>query len=235
MIEISGLHKSYRKNHVLKGVDLKIGKGKITAVLGPNGSGKTTLIKCLLGMVIPQEGDILVEGTSILNKWDYRSALGYLPQIAKFPENLKVKELIKMIKDIRGQQGDESVLMKTFELEKFLHQPLKTLSGGSRQKLNIMLALMFDSPYIILDEPTSGLDPVAVIRFRELILQERNKGKAILLTTHILNLVEEIADEIIFILEGKIFFNGSIIDLKEMQGGNTLEQTIALILEKNNA
>jgi len=97
MIEIKNLHKRFGKLVVLDGLDLDIKKGGIVAVLGPNGSGKTTLIKCLLGMVIPNKGDITIHGDSVLRKWDYRNNLNYLPQIANFPSNLSVIELIKMV------------------------------------------------------------------------------------------------------------------------------------------
>src|SRR5680860_560914 len=104
MIEIQNLHKKFGKNQVLTGLDLNIEKGGIFAVLGPNGSGKTTLIKGILGMVVPNQGTISVDGNSIKNKWKYREGINYLPQIANFPGNLKVKELIRMIKDLRQKK-----------------------------------------------------------------------------------------------------------------------------------
>jgi len=234
MIQITNLHKSYKKNYVLKGIELAVEEGKITAILGPNGSGKTTLIKSILGMVIPQIGDIHMNGNSILKKWQYRSELGYLPQIAKFPDNLKVKELVKMISDVRNQNGNSVGLIKLFDLDIYMNYPLRNLSGGTKQKINIMLTFMFDSPFYILDEPTSGLDPVSLINFRELLRSERDKGKTILLTTHILNLVEEVADNIIFLLEGKIFFKGSLDSLKDLQDDEKLEYTIAGIYKGAN-
>src|SRR5210317_1655844 len=102
MINVKNLHKKFGKNEVLKGVDLQIESGGIFAVLGPNGSGKTTLIKCILGMVIPTSGDIEFEGKKIKNNWKYRNQIDYLPQIANFPSNLTVEELVTMIKDLRS-------------------------------------------------------------------------------------------------------------------------------------
>ena len=99
MIEFKNLHKSFGKLVVLNDLDLNIKEGGIFAVLGPNGSGKTTLIKCLLGMVIPHKGEITFKNKSVLGKWDYRNDLNYLPQIANFPPNLTVVELIEMVKD----------------------------------------------------------------------------------------------------------------------------------------
>lgn len=230
-MKIIDLHKAYGRFGVLKGVDLELKDRAITAVLGPNGSGKTTLIKCLLGMVIGQKGDILYHGEPVGRGWAYRSDIGYLPQIARFPENLKVKELVAMIRDIRNQPAETDALVALFGLDAFMNKPLRQLSGGTRQKVNILIAFMFDSPVYILDEPTVGLDPVALIRFKELLLAEKRKGKAILMTTHIVHLVEELADEVVFLLEGKVYFKGDVKALKELNKSESLEEAIAKILE----
>ncbi|WP_373517742.1 ABC transporter ATP-binding protein [Pricia sp.] len=229
MINIQNLHKKFGKNEVLTGLDLNINKGGIFAVLGPNGSGKTTLIKGILGMVVPNKGTISIDGNSIKNKWKYREGINYLPQIANFPGNLKVKELIRMMKDLRQKKSDEEKLIALFGLEPFLDKKLATLSGGTKQKVNIVLAFMFDNPLIILDEPTSGLDPMAMIRLKELIQKEKKKGKTILVTSHIMQFVEEIADVIVYLLEGKIYFKGSISALKKQTGQTNVEHAIAAI------
>jgi Cu-processing system ATP-binding protein len=227
---VKELHKAYRKNTVLNGIDLELKRGCITAVLGPNGSGKTTLIKCLLGMVIGQKGEILADGKNIGQTWLYRRDIGYLPQIARFPENLKVRELISMIRDIRNQPAETEKLSALFGLEPFMNAPLRHLSGGTRQKVNILLAFMFDSQYFILDEPTVGLDPLALIRFKNLLVAEKNKGKAILMTTHSVHLAEELADELVFLLEGKVYFRGKVNELRDKYRGVNLEEAIANIL-----
>ncbi|MCA0152638.1 ABC transporter ATP-binding protein [Winogradskyella vincentii] len=235
MVEIKDLHKSFSKNNVLNGVDLNINKGGIFAVLGPNGSGKTTIIKSILGMVIPNKGSIKVFDSDIKKSSDYRHKIDYMPQIANFPSNLKVIELIKMIKDLRGATDKDQMLIETFKLEPFLNKKLGTLSGGTKQKVNIVLTFMFDSPIIILDEPTTGLDPISLIRLKELIATEKQKGKAILITSHIMSFVEEVADEIVFILEGKIYFRGSIKALQEKTKEKDFEHAIANILIENHA
>lgn len=234
MIEIKNLHKSYQRNHVLKDISLSLEKGKIISILGPNGSGKTTLIKSILGLVIPQKGDILFNQESILGKWDYRRQISYLPQIARFPENLKIKELITLTKDIRQQDAQDEYLIELFGLEKEMNKSLRNLSGGTRQKVNMVLAFMFDSPVIILDEPTVGLDPVAITRLKELIAKEKSNGKLILFTTHIMSLVEEISDEIIFLLEGKIYFKGPVVELNQLNGSGRLEGAITNLMESRN-
>lgn len=235
MVSIQDLYKKFGKNQVLSGLNLEIKEGGIFAVLGPNGSGKTTLIKCLLGMVIPNKGKISVLGENVKNGSAYRHKIDYLPQIANFPNNLKVKELIKMIKDLRGKTSLDQDLIKLFKLDPFLDKKLGNLSGGTKQKVNLVLTFMFDSPLIILDEPTSGLDPISLIRLKDLIQKEKAKGKTILITSHIMSFVEEVSDEIVFLLEGKIYFKGSINELKTKTNQPDFEHAIASILTDNHA
>ncbi len=235
MVSIQNLYKKFGKNQVLGGVDLNIDKGGIIAVLGPNGSGKTTLIKSILGMVIPNKGDISVMGKNIKHSSDYRYQIDYLPQIANFPSNLKVRELIKMIKDLRGHTTEDLQLIEAFKLTPFLDKKLGNLSGGTKQKVNLVLTFMFDSPLIILDEPTTGLDPISLIQLKQLIQTEKNKGKTILITSHIMSFVEEVSDEIVFLLEGKIYFKGTIPELKTKTNQPDFEHAIASILTNNHA
>ena len=159
--------------------------------------------------------------------------IDYLPQIARFPENLSIGELIKLIKSLRGGQANDKELIELFGLEPFLDKRLTHLSGGTKQKVNLCLAFMFDSPILILDEPTSGLDPLAMQGLRKLILREKQNGKLILITTHIMSFVEEMADEVVFLLEGSIYFRGSIDKLKGLYGETTVEEAIASILLGN--
>lgn len=235
MIQIENLHKRFGENQVLKGIDIQIKSG-VLAVLGPNGSGKTTLNKCILGMVFPDKGKIIVNEQDINNRWNYRKEIDYLPQIANFPNNITVSELIKMIKDLRNAKSkDETYLLNLFKLQPFLNKKLNNLSGGTKQKVNLLLTFMFDSPIIILDEPTTGLDPAALIILKQLIEEEKKKGKIILVTSHIMSFVEEISDEIMFILEGKIYFKGTISQLKNQTQQTNFEHAIASILIDNHA
>ena len=234
MVRLENISKKFGKVEVLRGVDLEVAESGVFAILGPNGSGKTTLIKCILGMVLPDEGNITVDGTNIKKNWDYRNNIDYLPQIARFPDNITVKELINMIVDIRGLPSRDGELIELFKLTPFLDKKLGHLSGGTRQKVNIVLTFMFDNKILILDEPTAGLDPVSLIKLKDLIISEKKKGKIILLTTHIMNLVEEMADDIIFLLEGKIYFRGDVPALKEEVKEDKLEEAIAALLINNH-
>ncbi len=233
MIRITNLQKSFGPLHVLRGIDMTISRGGIFAILGPNGSGKTTLIKSILGMVIPDQGNLVVNGESVSGKSAYRAEIAYLPQIARFPENLRVCELISLVKSIRKEPADyEKELLDAFELQAVLSQKLRNLSGGTRQKVNILLSLMFECPLLILDEPTVGLDPLAMIRLKEIILRRKAAGTTILLTTHIMGLAEALADEVVFLLDGRIYFQGSLDDMIRQSGENDLEHAIARILER---
>ena len=233
MIEINNLYKSFGKVDVLDDVSLMIEDKGIFAILGPNGSGKTTLIKSILGMVIPQAGEININGRNVKGKWDYRKDIDYLPQIAQFPDNITVIELLNMIKNLRGKKANDQKLIDLFKLDPFLDKKLGNLSGGTKQKVNLVLAFMFDSPILILDEPTTGLDPVSLINLKDLIREEKAAGKTILITTHIMDFVETMADEIVFLLEGDIYFRGTVEELKKKSSLNDLEHAIATILSEN--
>jgi len=231
MIEFKDVHKKYGKLEVLKGVSFTIKDGGIFAILGPNGSGKTTSMKSFLGMVIPTKGDIFFNGKSIKNQWAYREQISYLPQIANFPSNLKVKELIAMIKNIKKLPCHEQELIELFGLQKHLNKSLGNLSGGTKQKVNLVLTFMVDVPVLVLDEPTSGLDPIAILALKNLILREKEKGKTILITSHILSFIEELSDEILFILEGNIYFRGTPQQLLETTQKNNFQEAIAELLK----
>ncbi|MCC7301775.1 MAG: ABC transporter ATP-binding protein [Bacteroidia bacterium] len=230
MVEISHVSKRFGKLHVLKDVSFSVEGGKSVAILGPNGSGKTTLIKSILGMVKPDGGGIFVNGEQIAGRWDYRKNIGYLPQVARFPENLTVSELFRMVADLRNSEARGEEITEALKLLPFLSKKLGHLSGGTRQKVNMVMALMFNPDLYIFDEPTAGLDPVSRIIFRDYVLKERDRGKTILLTTHLMNEVEELSQEIIFLLDGKVYYRGSPEELKITQKESTLERAIARML-----
>lgn len=216
---------------VLQNINLDIQPGNVVSILGPNASGKTTMIKCILGLVIPNSGKITVNGADIRRSHTYRDNIGYMAQIARFPDNLRVRELFNMIRDIRNKPSSENELITLFRLQDALPKKLKTLSGGTRQKVNAVVSLMFDTPILILDEPTVGFDPVARLRFKEYI--KKQTGKTILITTHILSVVEELADKIVYILDGKVYFYGTPMELKEKMMEKNLEKALVKMTEES--
>ncbi len=234
MIEFKDIHKKFGKQQVLHGIDLKFDQAGIFAILGPNGSGKTTLIKSLMGMVHPTAGEILIDG-KVKKGNDYRKNIAYLPQIARFPENLTVEEFLDFIENIRGKAERKSQLMECFGVEVFYKKKLRTLSGGMRQKVNLVSALMYDTQTIVLDEPTIGLDPVALIALKDWLRMEQAAGKTILLTTHIMDIVQELADEIVFLLDGKVYYRGTQQELLTKTGAPNTEHAIAQLLTLKKA
>ena len=157
-------------------------------------------------MNVIETGDILVDGNSVKDDYLYRREIGYMPQIGRYPENMTIGQTVKMIKETRKMSEThlDTELLDSFELEKMYDKKMGNLSGGTTQKVSAVLAFMFDPNIIILDEPTAGLDPLASEILKEKIIQEKNKGKLIIITSHLLSELDDIVSEIVFINEGKI-------------------------------
>ncbi|WP_297336127.1 ABC transporter ATP-binding protein [Algoriphagus sp.] len=240
MISVKQVSKKFGKLEVLKDFSLDFELGNSYAIMGPNGSGKTTLIKTLLGMVIPDQGEILVKGIPVQGNHQYRSLIGYMPQIGRYPANMKIGQLFAMMKDMRPEiKGYDSELMEQFELERMKDKALGTLSGGTRQKVSAALAFLFLPDVLILDEPTAGLDPIAVEVLKKKIKKERKAGKLILITSHILSDLEELTNRAIYLFEGEVFFADTIESLKEITDEDRFSPAIAKLmqwtLKKNTA
>lgn len=233
MIRIEHINKRFRKLQALDDVSAQFDKGQVISLIGPNGSGKTTLIKCILGMVRPNSGEIFVDEELINGDPSYRGKIGYMPQIGRYPDNMKVGQLFKMLKNIRN--ADESkidnYLVEHFELKKIFEKPMRTLSGGTRQKVSAAVAFLFDPPILILDEPTAGLDPLASEILKEKILAEKKKNKLILITSHILSDLDELTTHIMYMQEGKMQFFKDIEALQEETGELKLGKAIARIMK----
>jgi Cu-processing system ATP-binding protein len=236
MIEIKNISKKFGKLEVLNDINLTFNSGECIALIGPNGCGKTTLIKSILGMVIPSKGDVLFDQKSILGKYKYRENIGYMPQMGRYPDYMTIGQIIEMMKKIRNsnQELDED-LIKDFELEKIFDKPMRTLSGGTTQKVSATLAFLFNPDVLILDEPTAGLDPLASEILKEKIIKEKEKGKLILITSHLLSELDDMITQIIFMQDGKIHFHKTIDDLLLSTNEQKISKAIAKILkEKKN-
>ena len=231
MIDIKGLKKRFGRLEVLKELDAQIKDNKITAIVGHNGSGKTTLIKCLLGLDKYDGGDISINDFKLSGDWNYRSQIGYMPQVARFPDNLTATEVITMISDLRtGSTTHADQLIAYFRLSKEMEKPLKTLSGGTRQKVNAIVALMFNPDILILDEPTAGRDPVSSSLLKDMIHSEKDAGKTVIITSHIMSEIQELADTILYLLDGKMLFDGPVDELISQTGEKNLERAIAKMM-----
>ncbi|MDZ4666717.1 MAG: ABC transporter ATP-binding protein [bacterium] len=232
MIEIKNLSKKYHKHQVLSNISLTLENGMIAGLIGQNGTGKTTLIKCILGLTQFHEGEIKIDGESILNGPEYRNQIGYMPQMGRYPENMKISQLFAMIKEIRNGKNLDEELYEKFQLEKIKNQNLGQLSGGTTQKVSAALAFLFNPNILILDEPTAGLDPIASEILKEKINKEK-AGKIILITSHILNDLDEIASHALFLQQGSLLFFKTLTELKAKSGHQKLGKTIAeIMLEK---
>ncbi len=233
MIEIQNLTKKFQKFTALNEVNLSFQNGHSIALIGPNGCGKTTMIKCILGLNVVEDGDILVDGKSVKEDYKYRENIGYMPQIGRYPENMTIAETIKMIKDTRKNTGDnlDTELLEAFELENIYDKKMRTLSGGTTQKVSAVLAFLFNPKVIILDEPTAGLDPLATEILKNKIIKEKNKGKLILITSHLLSELDDIITEIVFMNEGKVVVHQSVEDLKKETNTEKISDGIISILK----
>ncbi|AHG92564.1 ABC transporter related protein (plasmid) [Gemmatirosa kalamazoonensis] len=232
MLRIQALTKRFGDAHVLRGVDLALDPGRVLALVGPNGAGKTTLIKSVLGLTRPDAGEIRFRG-EIVRGDAYRARIGYMPQIARFPENLTAADLMAMLVDLRdaAATADRDVeLVERFALEPHLRKPLRTLSGGTRQKVNAVLAFLFRPDLLVLDEPTAGLDPISSGILKDKVLAERAAGRSVLLTSHIMSEIEELADDVALLVDGRVEFHGRVDALLRASGQTRLERAVAQLL-----
>jgi Cu-processing system ATP-binding protein len=233
MIIATNVTKKFGKLTALKDVSTTCNKGQSISLIGPNGSGKTTFIKCLLGMVVPDSGFITFNKQNISRDWKYREQIGYMPQIGRFPDNMSIAQVLDMMKDIRKNSAGrlDEELIESFGLHTMLDKRMRTLSGGTRQKVSAALAFMFNPEVLILDEPTAGLDPVSSEILKEKIRSEKQKGKLILITSHILSDLDDIISEIIYMQEGQLVFHKTLELLKKDTGEEKLSRAIASIMK----
>lgn len=235
MIYVTNISKQFGKLIALDQLNLHFQKGECIALIGPNGSGKTTLIKSILGMVVPDEGTILFNDRNIHKDWKYRAQIGYMPQIGRYPDNMSIGQVIRMMKDIRKSENkilDEELIEK-FGLQSMMNKRMRTLSGGTRQKVSASLAFLFNADVLILDEPTAGLDPVASEILKEKILKEKSKGKLIIITSHVLSELDDVVTQIVYMQEGKLKFQKEISILRNETGEEKLSKAIAKIMLQN--
>lgn len=231
MIIANNVSKKFGKLQALQNVSVTCNKGECIALIGPNGSGKTTLIKSILGMVVPDSGFITFNGNNILHHWQYRSEIGYMPQIGRYPDNMRIVDVLNMMKDIRQHKGaiDEE-LITSFGLDELKQKRMRTLSGGTRQKVSACLAFLFDPQVLILDEPTAGLDPVSSEILKEKIIREKQKGKLVLVTSHVLSELDDLVTQVIYMQDGELRFHKTIEALREDTGQEKLSKAIAHVM-----
>ena len=232
MIRIENLKKRFRKLQALDDINALFTQGQVVSLIGPNGSGKTTLIKSILGMVKADSGCVYVDAVPINGDPHYRSQIGYMPQIGRYPDNMKVGQLFRMMRDVRQiPEGDlDTDLLVKFNLVSIFEKPMRTLSGGTRQKVSAALTFYFNPAILILDEPTAGLDPLSSELLKEKIMQEKNKNKLILISSHILSDLDELTTHVMYLQEGKMMFLKDIGTLRRETGEDKLGKAIARVM-----
>jgi len=222
-IKIQNLHKSFKtgfllkKKKILKGISFVVEPGEIFGYLGPNGAGKTTTIKCLLGLIFPEEGDIRILG------WPYNSLkakrrIGFLPENPYFYDYLTAREFLRFYgqlfqlgKAVRESRIDS--LLRLVDLEKSAELQLRKFSRGMLQRIGLAQALLNEPSLVILDEPLGGLDPLGRKEIRDIIIRLRGEGKTVFLSSHILQDIEMICDRVAIIVNGEIVNQGRLSDL----------------------
>lgn len=233
MIIATNVNKRFGRIRALDNISLTCNRGESISLIGPNGSGKTTFIKCLLGMVVPDSGFITFNNRNIAHDWTYRSGIGYMPQVGRFPDNMRIAQVFDMMKDIRKNTASDidEELISAFGINHILNKRMRTLSGGTRQKVSACLAFLFNPDVLILDEPTAGLDPVSSEILKEKIIRQKQQGKLIFISSHILSDLEEIITEVIYLEEGKLKFHKSLNQLRSDTGEHKLTRAIAHIMQ----
>jgi len=232
MIQVQSLRKRFGDQEVLRGIDFTLRRGAITGLVGPNGAGKTTLIKLLLGLARPDAGILTFDGSRVLPEdVDYRARIGYMPQVPRYPENLTGRELMALLRGIRGGSAPfDETLIRRFALEPELDKRLRVLSGGTRQKVNAAMAFLFGPELLILDEPTAGLDPVSATILKDQMTEAAAQGRTILVTSHIMSEVEQVCDDLLFLLDGAVRFAGTVDELRHRTRQETLERALASLM-----
>jgi ABC-2 type transport system ATP-binding protein len=218
-IQVKGLQKSYKKLHVLKGVDFEVEKGSIFALLGSNGAGKTTIVKTLTTLLKQDSGTATVNGFDVAAKPDdVRQSISLTGQFAAVDEILTGRENLIMIARLRHLKNPHQVaddLLNRFGLTDAADRRVSTYSGGMCRRLDIAMSLVGKPQLIFLDEPTNGLDPEARIEVWKTVKELANNGTTVFLTTQYLEEAEQLADRIAILHEGKIIANGTLADLKK--------------------
>jgi len=235
MLQIQHINKTFGKLKVLNDIQIGFERGQAVAIIGPNGSGKTTLIKSILGMVVPESGSITFQGKPIGIDAQYRRHIGYMPQIGRYPDNMQVGQLFEMMRDLRKNEEEvDEELIQAYRLSDIYHKNMRTLSGGTRQKVSAALAFLFSAPVMILDEPTAGLDPLSAEMLKEKVQREKLRNKLFLITSHIMSDLEELATDVVYLSEGRLMFFKSLDALKTETGEERLGKAIAKIMAVEN-
>ncbi|MCC0627399.1 MULTISPECIES: ABC transporter ATP-binding protein [unclassified Clostridioides] len=216
IVEFKGVNKSYGAKNVLKNIDLNIPKGKIVGLLGPNGSGKSTMIKLMNGLLHPDNGEIMING--IKPSAETKKIVSYLPERTYLNDWMKVSDLLKFFYDFYSdfdvRRANE--MIKSLDID--VNERLKTMSKGTKEKVQLILVMSRNASIYILDEPIGGVDPAARSYILKTVLKNYSEDSTLLIATHLISEIENICDEVIFISKGEIVLQGDVESIREEKG-----------------
>ena len=229
MLEVENLKKSFGDFVAVKGVSFSVKEGEVLGFLGPNGAGKSTTMRMITGFLPPTGGTAVINGHDVLvDPIAAKSDLGYLPESAPSYRAMAVRDYLGFIAEVRGFKGAEierrvTDVIAQAKLEKVAGQTIETLSKGYRQRTAFAAAIIHDPKVLIMDEPTDGLDPNQKFTVREMIKDMAAKGKAIIISTHILEEVDAVCSKVVVIADGEVKFDGTPAELKAKDPSGKLD------------
>ena len=216
LLQCTGLTKRYGGKLALDHVELQLGEGKIVGLLGPNGSGKTTLIKLANGLLQPTAGSIKIAGMT--PGPDTKALVSYLPDAAWLPDWMRVEQLVELFQDFYADFDSAKAHEMLARLELDPKAPLKTLSKGNKEKVQLILAMSRNARLYLLDEPIGGVDPAARDYILHTILSNYSENATVVISTHLIEDIEPALDEAIFLKEGRIFAHRTVDEIRETEG-----------------
>ncbi len=237
MITVDGIHKSFGKVHAVRGVSFTAPDGKITGLLGPNGAGKSTTLRILYTVLKPDEGSANIDGADVVtDSLAAREKIGALPHGSGLYPNLSARENIAYFANLCGiakSEVDDRVdnIVKLLEIEDFADRRTKGFSQGQRTKVSLARALVHDPQNVLLDEPTNGLDVMATRSLRRLILKLKDDGRCVLFSSHVMQEVAALCDDICIIANGQVAIDGSIDGIRERTGEEDLEEAFVSAIQ----
>ncbi|MBC5997880.1 ABC transporter ATP-binding protein [Romboutsia ilealis] len=216
IVTFNNVRKSYGNKEALKNINLEIPKGRIVGLLGPNGSGKSTMIKLINGLLTPNEGEVLIKG--IKPSKESKKIVSYLPERTYLNDWMKVKDIIEFFKDFYADFDEERANAMLKDLSIDTNEKLKTMSKGTKEKVQLILVMSRKADIYILDEPIGGVDPAARSYILKTILTNYNENSTLLIATHLISEIENICDDVIFISKGNIVLQGQVDEIREEKG-----------------
>jgi Cu-processing system ATP-binding protein len=217
MIRIDHLTKRFGRFTAVNDISFEVKPGEVFALLGPNGSGKTTTLKTIVGLSIPTAGRVLVNGIDVqIEPKRARTLISYLPQRVSFPDSLTAREVIRFyacMRKLSKEVADEALAQGNFN--GWSDKSVGEFSGGMVQRLGLAIVSMPQAPILLLDEPTASLDPQGVKQFREFVTEQKNLGRTIIFSTHLLAEAEQLADRVGIFVQGRLVAQESIEKLRE--------------------